>query len=253
LVAWDDPGVDWSSFGRVVLSSTWDSVDRPDDYLRWVKRVSAVSVLVNPAAMVAWDLDKIHQRDMADRGVPLVPTTWVSPGDEWVPPAAEFIVKPSISAGGRSTARYANAHMAQAHGHVQALHRAGLTALVQEYQHSVETVGEVNLIFVGGAFSHAVRKKAVLQLGEGVVERPWERMAWSGVTEPDPGQLAAAGTAMAYVHDRFGLAPTYARVDLVADRAGTPLVLEIELIDPLLSLELVPEAASGLADAALNV
>lgn len=31
LVAWDTVSVDWSQFARVVLSSTWDGVDRPDE------------------------------------------------------------------------------------------------------------------------------------------------------------------------------------------------------------------------------
>ena len=54
LVTWDDHGVDWSSFGRVFISSTWDSVDRPIEYLTWIKRVSAVSLVINPAPVIEW-------------------------------------------------------------------------------------------------------------------------------------------------------------------------------------------------------
>jgi len=43
--------------------------------------------------------------------------------------------------------------------------------------------------------------------------------------------------------------PIYSRVDLVSDGAGAPLVLEVELIDPYLSLDLDTEAAARLATA----
>src|SRR3954447_14156857 len=57
-VSWDDPAVDWSSFGCVFVSSTWDSVDRPVEYLQWTRRVSARSVLVNSSEVITWALDK---------------------------------------------------------------------------------------------------------------------------------------------------------------------------------------------------
>jgi hypothetical protein len=66
VVSWDDPQVDWGSFARVLVSSTWDSVDRPVEYRAWARAVSAVSVLVNPARMIEWNLDKQHQKGLED-------------------------------------------------------------------------------------------------------------------------------------------------------------------------------------------
>jgi hypothetical protein len=40
LLSWDDPAVGWESFSHVVVSSTWDSVDRPGEYLDWARSVS---------------------------------------------------------------------------------------------------------------------------------------------------------------------------------------------------------------------
>ena len=107
LVAWDDPGVDWAAYSLVVISSTWDSVERAGEYLAWARHVAAVSHLLNPLPVVEWDFDKVHHQELEAAGVPVVPTTWVGPRSTWAPPAeAEFVVKPSISAGGRQTARY---------------------------------------------------------------------------------------------------------------------------------------------------
>lgn len=251
-VSWDDPGVDWASFARIVISSTWDSVDRPLEYLAWVRRVSAASLLVNAASVIEWNLHKIHQLELAAAGVPVVPTKWVGPGDRFEPPAGrDFVVKPSISAGGRSTARYAGGDPA-ALVHVESLRRAGQMTMVQEYVSAVDDGGELDLIFVAGLFSHAVAKEATLRTGEGIVDRPWERMAWTGVATPSPEQLLVAERAMAAVSERLAPCPVYGRVDLVPGPAGRPLVLEVELIDPYLSLDMEPGAASRLASALLR-
>lgn len=58
LVAWDDPAVDWGSFGLVVLRGTWDSTARPGEFLAWARGAAAASVLVNPVAVVEWNLDR---------------------------------------------------------------------------------------------------------------------------------------------------------------------------------------------------
>lgn len=252
LVSWDDPRVDWSAFAEVVVSSTWDSVDCPDEYLRWTRKVSAVSRLLNPAAVIAWGIDKKYQLDLAEAGVPVVPTAWVEPGERWEPPSFELVVKPAVSAGGRDTARYAATDTSEASAHVGRLQAGGRTVMVQEYLPSIDVVGEVDLVFIGGSFSHAVRKEPALRLGEGVVDEPWLRMAWSGIVLPDRAQLAVAGAAMRVVSERFDRSLPYGRVDLVEDRHGDPLVLEVELVDPYLSLDMAPSAAASLASAILD-
>jgi len=252
LVAWDDPAAEWGSFSHVVVSSTWDSVDRPVEYLAWAQRVAAQSVLVNPARVIEWCLDKVHQRGLAAAGVPTVPTTWVTPEDTFSTlPATEFVVKPSVSAGGRSTARYSPGDPA-ALGHVRALQEGGQTVMVQEYLARIDEEGEVNLVFFNGSFSHAVAKKPLLHVGDGLVDRPWERMTWAGRVAPGTNQLAAAHLTMKVVEEQVGCVPVYGRVDLVSGNTREPLVLEVELIDPYLSFDMEPAAATRLAEALLR-
>jgi glutathione synthase/RimK-type ligase-like ATP-grasp enzyme len=249
LVSWDDPHVDWASFSKVLVSSTWDSVDRPTEYLAWAQRAAAACVLVNPVTVIRWCLDKVYLQELEAAGVPVIPTTWVVPGEAWESvPSSEFVVKPSVSAGGRSTARYAASDPAGV-AHVHALQQVGQTVLVQGYLAAVDTEGEADLIFVDGIFSHAVRKEPALRTGQGVVDRPWDRMAWSGLITPTDEQMAVAERAMEVVGRRFDRSVVYGRVDLVSDESGAPLVLEVELIDPYLSLDVAPEGAARLAAA----
>ena len=165
LVSWDDPQGGWESYSHITVSSTWDSVDRPEAFLAWAREVSTVSLLVNPAAVIEWNLDKVDLRQLEGAGGPVIPTTWILPGDVWQPPdTAEFVIKPSVSAGGRNTARYSSDDPA-ALEHARGLQSVGQTIMVQEHLASIDRVGEFDLIFFDGTFSHAVVKRPVLRTG----------------------------------------------------------------------------------------
>jgi hypothetical protein len=252
LVAWDNRDVDWGSYSHVVVSSTWDSVDRPAEYLAWARDVAAVSNLLNPLPVIEWGIDKVHLKELTTAGVPVVPTTWVHHPSRWVPPlGSDFVVKPSVSAGGRETARYRGGDPA-AIDHVGRLLALGQTVMVQEYISRVDEEGETDLVFFDGVFSHAVRKSLVLRRDEGVVDRPWERMSWGGLVTPSPAQLQVAGRTIRFVADHLGCQLPYGRVDLVTGPEEGPLVLEVELIDPYLSLDMEPAAAERFAEALLR-
>jgi hypothetical protein len=120
--------------------------------------------------------------------------------------------------------------------------------MVQPYFATVEDPGEISLIFIGGRYSHAMRKGATFELGAGVYDRPWERICWLGVTKPSEAELRAARGAILAMHRRFHHALAYARVDLIAGTDGSPLVLEVEAIDPVLSFVDYPDGAVHLAE-----
>ncbi len=70
--------------------------------------------VVNPPAVLRWNIDKRYLRDLEAAGVPVVPTSWADPGgdtdaDELDLPDGEIVVKPSVSGGGFQTARYRRA------------------------------------------------------------------------------------------------------------------------------------------------
>lgn len=252
-IAWDDTSVDWASMSKVVVSSTWDSVDRPSEYLSWVREVSSHTTLVNSARVLEWGLDKRHQRDLEVAGIPIVPTRWIERGDSWTLPLDEpFVVKPSISAGGRSTSLHDRGSSGAAAQHVETLLSAGQAVMIQQYQRSIETDGELDLVFIGGQFTHAVHKNPVLRLGEAAGERPWERMSWNGLAKPSADELQVGEATISAVVDLLQECPAYGRVDLVRAADGGPLLLEVEVVDPYLSLDLVPGAAEKLARSVLS-
>lgn len=152
---WDDPAVDWGRFELVVLRSTWDYAERRDEFLAWIDRLPRV---VNPPVVVRWNSDKAYLGELAAAGVPVVPTTFIEPGDALEPFANKVVLKPRISAGGRNTARYEAHELELARHHLEALHAAGRPAMVQPYLDGIDVVGEAALIWIGGEYSHAITK-----------------------------------------------------------------------------------------------
>jgi hypothetical protein len=250
-VSWDDEAQPWGEYDLVLVRSTWDSVDRPDEYREWARRVEAVTRLANPRVALEWNLDKTHLLQLAEAGVAIPTTVFVRPGERWTPPAEEFVVKPTTSAAGRDTARYRTSELDAARQHVDGLHDRGATAMVQEYLTAVGERGEIKMTFLGGSYSHAVRVDSILHPGGGILERPWEVPTNPTVATPTDEELAMAEATMQRVGGCVdtGSPLLYGRIDLVAGRDSRPVLMEVELIDPALSLWAHDAAAHRLAAA----
>ena len=241
LVVWDDPAVDWDRYALSVIRSTWDYVDKFDQFRAWVARTPR---LVNPAAAVEYSLDKHYLGDLAERGVDVVPTTFVDVGVAPSFPEGHFVVKPAIGAGSMSAERYDAAAIAAARDHVRALHEDGRDVLVQPYVASVDTDGECALIFVEGEFSHAVRKGPMLNVPE-LDRRALYRQELISVMDP-PHDAVQTGQR---VLESLGLGELlYARVDVLRD-GNRWLLLELELVEPSLFLAFDPTVGDRLARA----
>ncbi len=244
---WDDPAVDWQRFDLVVLRSTWDYAERRDEFLGWVEALPAA---LNDAGVVRWNTDKRYLAELAGAGVPVVPTTFLDPGDPLPEQAAPFVLKPTVSAGSRQTARYDPAESGRARTHLAALHAEGRAAMVQPYVGQVDDRGESALVYVSGSFSHAVAKAALLRPGQAPGGELFLAETITPLT-PTPAEREVAGRALdavPFARDEL----LYARVDLLPTAEG-PVVLEIELTEPSLFLLQARDATSRLADAIAGV
>lgn len=251
---WDDPTLDWSGFDLAVLRSTWDYPPRRKEFLAWA---GSVPRLANPASVVSWNTDKRYLFDLALADLPVVPTTWLAPGDTWLPPATgEWVVKPAVGAGARYCGRYrldAPEHRQFAASLVARIHSMGRAVMLQPYLPAVESYGETSVLFIadphrgGLAYSHAIRKGPMLAgpsqdidglyLPEQITERV-----------PSAAELAVARRVLAEIPGGSQRL-LYARVDLIPGPDGRPLLVELELTEPSLFLEYDPGAAGRFAAA----
>ncbi|KOU33859.1 hypothetical protein ADK53_17535 [Streptomyces sp. WM6373] len=247
-VAWDtDPRRGWAGYDLAVIRSTWDYVGRIDEFLAWADAAARVTRLWNPAPLVRWNSDKGYLLDLAGRGVPVVPTRCIAPGDTYVEEDFEgthgVVVKPSVSAGARDTARYEPGRGADAERHARMLLGQGRTALVQPYLPLVQE-GERALVFFAGTFSHAIRKQALLT-EPGEMDNDRAAHPGAALHMPTEAELRTARAALAAVPAPGE--PLFARVDLVLDGSREPVLMELELIEPNLFLGLDPRGPERLA------
>jgi len=75
-VAWDDPAVRPNDYDAAVVGTTWDYVERLDEFLDRLGQIDATTRLINPLGVMRWNADKGYLRELAGRGVPIVPTQW---------------------------------------------------------------------------------------------------------------------------------------------------------------------------------
>ncbi len=228
-----DADVDWPAFDIVVLRSTWDYAERRDAFLDWARSLPRV---LNPVPVLEWNTDKQrYLTDLDAAGVPIVPTAFVEPGQGIALPDEPFVVKPAISAGGRSSARFEPAQAGAARALVARIHAEGRTAMVQPHLGDAD---ETALVYVDGAYSHAVRRRVPLPAaGERAVFYLDEEL---GPAEATTADQVVAAAALACAPGRL----LYARVDLLGGS-----VLELEITEPSLYLGYDPGAAARFAAA----
>jgi len=251
IESWDDPAVDWARFDAVLLRSTWNYFHDLPRFLAWAGHVAAVSRLWNPLALVRWNTHKFYLRELAERGVPIVPTVFVDAGSA-VSLAAIFdaqgwdaaVLKPAVSADSFATMCVERADPAAGQRHLEE-HRFR-DMLVQHYLPAVVEPGERCLVFIDGVFSHAVRKRSLFLGGR--------HAGPEGVpVAVEPEEIDTARNILAHVPDLAGgPAPLYARVDLLRDPDKVPRLLELELVEPSLFFDDGPGSADKLVHALEN-
>jgi hypothetical protein len=129
------------------------------------------------------------------------------------------VVKPAVSAASFATRRFAPAAAEAAEAHLAAL-AADRDVLVQPFLTAVEGYGERALIWIDGELTHAVRKTP--------------RFAGEDETVSPAGvPIAAAEAALARrAVDAVGASLLYARIDVAPGPDGTPVLMELELVEP---------------------
>jgi len=245
-VDWADPEIDWSRFRCAVFRSTWDYHERFAEFSAWLGRAELATRLCNPASTVRWNADKHYLADLADRGVPVLPSRYLERGSTRTLAGVleetgwdDAVIKPCVSGAARDTYRVNRESAVEC----QPLLTALLTQesmMVQPYQADIARTGEDTLMVFGGRYSHAVRK--VPKPGDFRVQD--DHGGTVHEYRPTDEQIALAERASAVCQPL----PVYGRVDMVRDNDGRLAVMELELIEPELWLRYHPKAAERFAE-----
>ena len=253
-VCWDDESIDWSTYKQVVIRSTWDYHRHHDEFMQWVRAVSSVSTISNSLDVITWNTDKHYVAEVAEMGLPVVPTRFIEPSDtDWLDDVSlllakgDVVVKPTISAGSNDTERHSNLDAARKH--ISELLSAQRSVMLQPYLNDVDVESETGLVFIDGKFSHAFAKGALLAQAKNMTSGLYAEEEIV-IRQPTDEQLLIGERAVKWLTSRFGKL-LYARVDLLPTAYG-PVIIELELTEPSLYLLLHPDAATELANALIS-
>jgi glutathione synthase/RimK-type ligase-like ATP-grasp enzyme len=237
-VCWDDPSVDWAAAGLIAVRSTWDYDARLPEFLGWAER--AGPRLLHGAHVFRWNTDKAYLIELARSGrVPVVPTVTVDDLADLraaVDRFGECVVKPRIGAGGRGVVTV-SAELEPA------TPRPG-TMIAQPLVASVRTEGEISVFVIDGRPVSQVRKTPAG--GEIRVHEQYGGVTYPSTLTDEAATLARDAVAASAAI--LGADLVYARVDLMR-HDGTLMVSEVEVTEPGLYLDVLPDNAVPFAEA----
>ncbi|MGB0346012.1 MAG: ATP-grasp domain-containing protein [Balneolaceae bacterium] len=229
-IDWADPDFDWNSTRCAVFRTTWDYFDRFPEFDAWLSRVKDQTMFINPIDQVRWNMNKTYLRDLKENGVKVVDTKFIEHRDARTlreifldMGCEDAVLKPLIAGAARHT-YLINHDNIDDHEEVYhtLIYNEGM--MLQPYQYSITTKGEISLMVIGGEFTHAILKKA--KPGDFRVQDDFG----GTVHSYEPGYLEMEFAEK--VVRACDPIPAYARVDVMWDNSGDFVLSELELIEP---------------------
>jgi glutathione synthase/RimK-type ligase-like ATP-grasp enzyme len=240
---WDDSEVDWSSFDIVLIRSTWDYYLKPVEFKNWISQfINSKTRLINSAEMVLKNSHKFYLKELANKGVSIIPTIFSSEKIEleklkmW----EKIVIKPAVSAGSHETEIFEVNMLTQ-----EVLDNKTRTGdwLVQPFLEEIKDAGEISMLFFGGNFSHAIQK--VPKSGDFRVQKQFGAQYLK--FEPSTTLLSIAKNIV----EIAGKESVYARIDGVMTQNGF-LLMEVEMIEPDLFFEHTLDGPNRFVEAVLK-
>lgn len=238
-VVWNDEDVNWSSFDFLIIRSTWDYYLEFEAFEKWLILIKTLEITIfNSIEIITENFHKFYLKNLQQKGVEIIPTIFIKKSEkldlsfiqdlDW----NEIIIKPAISAGSYKTEKFLKQNYSIINQEYIELNKT-TDLLLQKFMPEIQTHGEVSLIFFDGIYSHAILKvpkkddfRVQFQFG-GV----YQNYLPSTIIKKKAEEILQFYPKM----------PTYARIDgLIIDEKF--YLMEVELIEPDLYFNLVPEA-----------
>ncbi|MFP8489972.1 RimK family alpha-L-glutamate ligase [Gracilimonas sp. Q87] len=248
--SWSDPEFEWKETLSVLFRTNWDYFDRFAEFYAWTKRISDHTQFINSIDLLNWNIDKHYLEDLGNKKVPIIPTRFIPRGSlltlselhnltGW----NHTVVKPAIGGAARHTFQITQRTMNEVEEHLKPLMKEE-DFMLQPFQYSIPDEGEVSLMIFGGAYSHAVLKKA--KAGDFRVQDDFGGTVHDHIASKEEIELGLQAV------EACPEKPAYARVDIMKDNDGNLAVSELELIEPELWFRRKPESAKMMAEAVVD-
>lgn len=227
---------DYTEFNLAVLRSCWNYHLYDAEFTAWLKSTASVVPILNDLETVLWNKNKFYLRELQAQGIEIAPTIFVAAGEEigaeeqarierW----KRVVIKPAVSASAHNTYLVDSAAFAATDESHLLMH--GEAFLVQQFISEIQTQGEISFTYIDGHYSHAVRKRPAADDFRVQQEH-------GGSSEP----MLPSASLLQQVNAIANSVPQvtralYCRIDVI-ERAGKPILMELELVEPEIYLNL---------------
>ncbi len=246
--SWSSKTFNWDSVDYAIFRTTWDYFERLDEFLNWINFYSKKIKFINNLDLILWNLDKKYLQDFPKKDI--VPSFFLKINEKttlakifkktgW----EKIVIKPSISAAAWNTHLVSKERIQDFELIFNTLKKEH-KMIVQEFQSSVLTFGEISLVVFGGKFSHAVLKKAKKN-----DYRVQDDFGGSVIAyQPKKKEIDFAEKIVKMCPKK----PVYARVDILFNHNNNPILSELEIIEPELWFRFNEKSAGFLAEQIFN-
>ncbi|MDX1404678.1 MAG: hypothetical protein R3192_09070 [Woeseiaceae bacterium] len=245
---WRTANADWDAFDAVYIGTPWDYPEDPGQFMGLLKTIDRSSaILINDWSLVAWSTPKTYLRDLEQKGVAVVPSSWHEHYERGSLGSAferfgtdRLIIKPVISTNATDTFAVTKQDLPAIDLRLIETF-ANRPCVIQPFMENIQSEGEYSLFYFNREFSHAIRKTP--KRGDFRVQE--EHGADIVAVEPDAPLRNVADRLMQLVDP----VPVYARADFVRGSAGEFLLMELELVEPSMYLRMDAAAPERFAKA----
>ncbi len=247
LVSWlHQDTKDLSSYDLIILGGCDGYHANFVKFNHWLDSLQSIAHKVfNPIAAIRWNMEKTYLQRLESAGFPTAPSIWVKKHDkipydellkkDW----RKVIFKPTISAGSRNTFIFDMDELKKKTPEIDyILNDSGL--IIQQFMDQAIAFGEFSFLFFDKKFSHAVLKTPAqgdfrAGIRQGAVVKGLE------INNETTKKLLTFAQKLV---DFLPYELLYSRIDLLLMEEKI-MVMEVEIIEPLLYSEFNKDAASN--------
>ena len=234
-ISWRANNINWNDYQLVMVRSPWDYQLDCDAFVKVLQDIDDSSAhLDNPLTIMKWNINKHYLRELATKGIEIVPTLWCddiavtdiptffSRHNNIDDNSQEIVIKPCISAGAFDTYRLTLAQAFKKQSELLTTFKQR-EFMVQPFVPAIVSEGEFSLFYFDDEFSHAILKTP--QNNDYRVQEEFGSLIVK--VEPEMSLKQQAEKVLSVIDTSL----LYARLDFVRTATGFAL-MEAELIEP---------------------
>ncbi|TAL67749.1 MAG: hypothetical protein EPN82_13325 [Bacteroidetes bacterium] len=239
-VIWDEPHLPWENYDMLLMRTAWGYHQKPFEFKNLLEYFALNKFNIwNPATVMLENMHKFYLKRLAEAGFNVIPTLFCEPREfknienlikstGW----ERCVIKPAISASAFDTHIISDINGLKKINGLDERYK-GRQFLLQKYIPEIEQEGEWSIFFFSNGFKYSVLK--VPQKGDYRVQIEYGGKYYRKHA-PDFIFESAKKIVDFYMDNCL-----YIRVDGVVSQSKF-LVMEVEMIEPHLFMDLVPEA-----------